>query len=148
MPRANAQLSQKYTWKKGGYKVGVLKVYDAIDWNTILNTLKVLKFSNKFEYYIESCITAVRYLVNINGSYTCFFKRAKGFRQGDPILPFLFVIVMEIFNKILHKKVFFERFKYHWIFFKEKITHLCFVDDLFLFAHGDIKYILYLNARF
>ena len=73
--------------------------------------------------------------VIINDSPTEPFKIERGLRQGDPLSPFLFVLVAEALNKLLHRAV------------KEGIvegielgrqgiflTHLQFVDDTILFA--------------
>ena len=37
----------------------------------------------------------------INGSPSQFFSASRGLRQGDPILPLLFLLVMEVFTRML-----------------------------------------------
>ncbi|GJT92150.1 RNA-directed DNA polymerase, eukaryota, reverse transcriptase zinc-binding domain protein [Tanacetum coccineum] len=67
-----------------------------------------------------------------------FFKGKRGLRQGDPMSPYLFAVVMEVFNLMVQRQICLDdRFKYHWGCRRIKLTHLCFVDDLLMLCHGD-----------
>ena len=61
-------------------------------------------------------------------------------RQGDPMSPYLFVIIVDFLtqlpNHIISRA---EIFKYHWRCDKFVISHLCFVDDLLIFFHGNLN---------
>jgi hypothetical protein len=54
--------------------------------------------------WIMSCITSVSYVVPINGEPYEFFQRGKGLRQGYPLLPLLFILVMEGLSILLKKE--------------------------------------------
>lgn len=41
----------------------------------------------------------------INGTRVGFFSSSRGLRQGDPLLPYLFVIAMEAFIGLMEKAV-------------------------------------------
>ena len=53
--------------------------------------------------------------------------------------PFLFAIAMEYLSRLLKGLREDKQFKYHPRCSKLDITHLCFADDLLMFARGDLE---------
>ncbi|GJT07259.1 RNA-directed DNA polymerase, eukaryota, reverse transcriptase zinc-binding domain protein [Tanacetum coccineum] len=107
------ELMNGYTWKgkirKCIFKVDIQKAYDTVSWDFLKITL---------EYF---------------GFYT-----KRGLSQGDPVSPYLFTIIMEVFNLMIMSQVSLDkRFKYHWGCKEIGITHLCFVDGLMLLCYAD-----------
>lgn len=47
------------------------------------------------------CISSSWFSIIINGSPKGFFPAQRGLRQGDPLSPFLFLIVGEAFSRML-----------------------------------------------
>ncbi|GFZ14380.1 hypothetical protein Acr_24g0005700 [Actinidia rufa] len=86
---------------------------------------------------IRACVTTTSYSININGSLMVFSKGLKGKRQGDPLSPYLFVIVMEVLVGCIRSKCSDSNFKFHWRCKKNRIAYLCFADDLLIFCNGD-----------
>nr|GFC55017.1 putative RNA-directed DNA polymerase, eukaryota, reverse transcriptase zinc-binding domain protein [Tanacetum cinerariifolium] len=97
-------------------------------------------FHVKMVEWIMECVTTTSFSININGALHGYFKGKRGLRQGDPLSSYLFTMVMEILTLILRRRVQnSDNFQYHRYCEDLELINLCFVDDLFLFSHGDDK---------
>ena len=54
-----------------------------------------LGFCEKWIQWIRECLESTTIPVLVNGSPTKEFKPSRGLRQGDPMAPFLFLIVAQ-----------------------------------------------------
>ncbi|GJX28323.1 putative RNA-directed DNA polymerase [Tanacetum coccineum] len=123
---------------KCAFKVDIQKAYDSVEWVFLSSCLKAFGFHDTMIKWIMNCVTSVSFSVNVNGDHLGFFKGMRGLRQGDPLSPYLFTLVMEVFNLVLKRQIAKNpSFKYHWLCKDLKLTHLCFADDILLFCHGD-----------
>ncbi|GKB57204.1 putative reverse transcriptase domain, reverse transcriptase zinc-binding domain protein, partial [Tanacetum coccineum] len=87
------------------------------------------------------CVATTSFSLSINGMLYGYFKGKRGLCQGDPISPYLFTLVMEVLTLMLQRRVRDSgAFTFHCYCSKMDLINLCFADDLFLFAHGDMDY--------
>ena len=122
------------------FKVDLWKAFDSVRWEFILDLLSALHFPPNLIHWIRVCISTPSFSININGSLEGYFSSKRGLQQGDPMSPYLFVLVMDALSMIIAHKVSMEtNYCYHWRCEKSKITHLCFADDLILFCGGKIE---------
>ena len=71
----------------------------------------------------------------LNGSPTKPFKMERGLRQGDPLSPFIFVLVAEVLNKLLIKAKDLELIEGIKIRRDNvELSHLQYADDTVLFC--------------
>ncbi|KAL0292777.1 UNVERIFIED_CONTAM: hypothetical protein Sradi_6973500 [Sesamum radiatum] len=118
-------------------KIDIQKAYDSVHWDFILESLRIFNFPSRFIGWIEQCISTASFLVSLNGSIHGFFKGSRGLRQGDPMSPYLFVIVMEMWHVLLKLRIHSSAmFQYHWKCRELEIVYLCFADDVLIFCSG------------
>jgi hypothetical protein len=108
-------------------KIDLMKAYDSVNWDFLIYSLKCFGFPGKFINWIKECITSPWFSISINGPLVGYFKCAKGLRQGDPLSPYLFVIAMEVFTKIMadHTRA-GSGFNFHPRCSRLNLSHLCF----------------------
>ncbi|GJV83921.1 putative RNA-directed DNA polymerase, eukaryota, reverse transcriptase zinc-binding domain protein [Tanacetum coccineum] len=120
------------------FKVDIQKAYDTVDWCFLRKILMGFGFHDRMVGWIMECVTTTSFSICVNGSLHGYFKGKRGLRQGDPLSPYLFTLVMEILTLIIKRRVReSDVFAYHRYCSKLDLVNLCFADDLFLFAHGN-----------
>lgn len=97
-----------------------------------------MNFPVKFIQWIMECLKSVSYSIGISGWSTEPLAAKRGLRQGNPMSPFLFVLTMEYFSRMLKRLNDQPDFNYHPICSKLHLVQLRFGDDLLLFCRGDV----------
>ncbi|GKC76205.1 putative reverse transcriptase domain, reverse transcriptase zinc-binding domain protein, partial [Tanacetum coccineum] len=120
------------------FKVDIQNAYDTVDWGFLKATLVGFGFHPRLIHWIMECVSTTSFLLSINGAIHGYFKGKRSLRQGDPISPYLFKLIMEVLTLILRRRGReSDSFCFHRYCDKLDIINLCFTDVLFLFAHGD-----------
>lgn len=87
-----------------------------------------------------SCITSPSFAVLINGEPTNLFGETRGFEKGDPLAPYLFILMVEglgIFLKSQVRHGLIQGWK--WRHGIPPSSHLQFVDDTSLMSAARIQ---------
>ena len=84
-----------------------------------------------------TCVTSVRYTVKFNGTLLDSFAPSRGLRQGDPLSPFLFLLVADGLSALLKDAE--EKGEYTPLKVCQRapgVSHLLFADDTLLFFNA------------
>ncbi|GKC28667.1 RNA-directed DNA polymerase, eukaryota [Tanacetum coccineum] len=77
------------------FKVDFEKAYDSVKWDFLDMILHRFGFGEAWRAWIKGCLVSSSASILVNGSPTQEFYFEQGLRQGDPLSPFLFLLVME-----------------------------------------------------
>ena len=95
-------------------------------------------FGLKWSGWIKACVTSIRFSVLVNGSLEGFFGSSRGLRQGDPLSPLLFLLIMEVLSRLLKKTEECNLIRGFHVGVVNSvgvcISHLLFADDTILFS--------------
>ncbi|GJW39612.1 RNA-directed DNA polymerase, eukaryota [Tanacetum coccineum] len=111
------------------FKVDFEKAYDSVRWDFLDDVLKKFGFGDKWCNWIQSCLRSSRGSININGSPTEEFQFYKGLKQGDPLSPFLFILVMESLHLSFQRVVDAGMYKGIKLSPLLNLSHMFYVDD-------------------
>ncbi|GKB70196.1 putative reverse transcriptase domain, reverse transcriptase zinc-binding domain protein [Tanacetum coccineum] len=92
------------------FKVDIQKAYDTVDWVFLRKILKGFGFHDRMVSWIMECVTTTSYSISIN------------------------VLTLMLQRRVMEA----DNFSYHRYCAKLDLINLCFADDLFLFAYGDV----------
>ncbi|GJY11524.1 protein LAZ1 [Tanacetum coccineum] len=121
------------------FKVDIQKTYDTVDWGFLRNILHCFGFHVTMVKWIMACVSSVSFSLSINDDIHGYFQGRRGLRQGDPISPYLFTLVMEVLTLIIKRRICVSNtFRYHNLCEDLQIVNVCFADDLFIFSRGEV----------
>ncbi|GKU91159.1 hypothetical protein SLEP1_g5069 [Rubroshorea leprosula] len=119
------------------FKADFEKAFDKVCWEFIDYMLSRMGFNVIWRGWIQECLRSSMISVLINGSPTRQFPVGKGIRQGDPLSPFLFLIVAEGLNGLMSTAV--EKELYKGVMIGNgatMVSHLQFADDTIFFGEA------------
>jgi hypothetical protein len=118
-------------------KIDIAKSFDSVAWPFLLELLEHLGFPRPWRDWISSLLStsSTRILINGNLGQKIFHKR--GLRQGDPLSPMLFLLVMEVLAVLIRKEDAWSLLQP----FPCRLPHRAslYADDLIVFISPDAK---------
>ena len=128
-------LNEVFQWCKAKskhsfiFKIDFEKACDSVRWDYLDDVLKKFGFGLKWCGWIRECLQSSWGSVIVNGSPTEEFKIFKGLKQGDPLSPFLFILIMESLNVSFQKVVDAGLFKGIILNPSLSLSHMFYADD-------------------
>ena len=131
-------------------KLDIENAYDHVNWEFLMFLLQQCGFSEKWKRWIRCCISTVKFSILINGCPSDFFRSSRGLRQGDPLSPFLFDIIMEALSRMLVAATAAGQFSGFTVGNEAgslmSVSHLLFADDTLVFCDADNTHITALRG--
>jgi hypothetical protein len=82
-------------------KLDLQKAYDCVSCDLLRIILIQVGLGTKMTNWIMSCMDTTTFAILVNGEALGFFKGGRGMRQGCPLSPLLFILVMEALSILL-----------------------------------------------
>jgi len=140
--------NETVNWLQKTKKEGVLlkldfqKAYDTVNLESLDLVLKEMGFDIKWRQWIKVCTTTASISILVNGTPSKPFKMQRGLRQGDPISPYLFVMMTEVLNLLLSKAAQIGLFQGIKVGSRAvSLSHLQFADDTLIFSEPRMDYL-------
>uniref|UniRef100_A0A803NMW0 Reverse transcriptase domain-containing protein n=1 Tax=Cannabis sativa TaxID=3483 RepID=A0A803NMW0_CANSA len=128
-------------------KLDMENAFDRVEWGFVKAIMQHLCFPVRFVNLILSCLSSVSFRLLINGSLTEKFSSSRGIRQGNPLSPYIFLLVSEALSVVI-------RLQEHDNYFQgisicrsaPPISHLLFADNSLLFSTTTARSCLAIKA--
>ena len=130
-------LHSKHRGNRVCLKADLHKAFDSISWNFLFFLMHHMGFPPIWIDWIKTSLETAKFSILLNGCPEGFFSSTNGVRQGDPLSPYLFTIVMEGLSCLLDKAVSCGLLKVPTAG-NISISHIIFADDLLIFLKDDV----------
>ena len=97
-------------------------------------------FAQHWMKLIMECMCSVSYAIVINGKTQKWFKPTRGVRQGDPLSPYLIILLSNVLSRLFLWNVRNGAIKGYKIKRSSPtLTHIQFADDTILFGRAYVR---------
>ncbi|GAU10125.1 hypothetical protein TSUD_418540, partial [Trifolium subterraneum] len=134
-------LKRKTKGRRGelALKIDISKAYDKVDWGFLRGVMTRMGFTDVWIRWVMMCVSSVNYSVLMNSDRVGPISPGRGLQQGDPLSPYLFILVTECLTALIHQAV--GRGDLHGVRIcrgAPEVSHLLFADDCFLFCRANV----------
>lgn len=128
--------------QKACVKLDISKAYDSVQWDTLWWILQEVGFAQEWIRLVKECVSTTSFSVLVNGASAGMFRGGNGLRQGDPLSPLLFTLVMECLTLLMDEAENKMEFKTFTVKGTMVMSHIIFADDVLIFALENNKNLL------
>ncbi|KAI0525121.1 hypothetical protein KFK09_004512 [Dendrobium nobile] len=115
-------------------KLDIRKAFDTVSREFLLKRMIQKGFPSRYVGWIKACINNVNFSLVINGALEGYFNTTAGLRQGCPLSPYLFCIVMDALSNLLDDGDFrginVDGFA---------LSHLLYADEVLVFGEATVE---------
>lgn len=115
-------------------RLDISKAYDSVSWLALTKNMSKFCFGERQINMIWILLSNCWYSILFNCQSIGYFSSNRGLKQGYPLSPYSYIIVVEVFSrglKALHEKYY--GLNYVTAAGAQNISHPAYADDIILF---------------
>jgi hypothetical protein len=117
-------------------KLDIARAFDSVSWGFLVEVLRKMGFGPRFCELVAILLSTASTRVMLNGEPGPPIWHRRGLRQGDPLSPSLFVLIMNTLNRALTRAI--ELGILRRLARRELATTVSlYADDVVIFCHPD-----------
>ncbi|KAF7115523.1 hypothetical protein RHSIM_RhsimUnG0053200 [Rhododendron simsii] len=135
-------LKRKKTGKEEfmAIKLDFNKAYDRVEWDFLEAIMNQMGFDKRWVKWVMECVSTVQFDVCTNGESRAKVYPQRGLRQGDPLSPYLFLLVKDVLSGLIQKEL--DQGNLSGLRINRLcpvLSHIFFADDALLFAKAELR---------
>jgi hypothetical protein len=115
------------------FKLDFSKAFDSIDWSGLRAVMRVRGFPEAWCDWMDMIMSSSRSAILLNGIPGPWIDCKRGLRQGDPLSPYLFLLVAEVLQRLIHRDPLLR----HPLIDEEPCPVLQYTDDTLIIMRAD-----------
>ncbi|KAJ4755627.1 RNA-directed DNA polymerase (reverse transcriptase)-related family protein [Rhynchospora pubera] len=118
-------------------KADLSKAFDKLNWRFISLVMHTHSFPQDYIDWVMACVTSSRFSIVLNGSTDGFIQPTRGVRQGCSLSPYLFILALDVFSRLLNFMV--QKGELKGVTIARgapTLTTLLYADDLLIFGEA------------
>ncbi|CAN6162275.1 unnamed protein product [Urochloa humidicola] len=114
-------------------KLDFAKAFDTVNWTSLIKILEARGFNSTWCQWIHQILSTSLTAVLVNGTPGPWFTCRRGLRQGDPLSPYLFLLVADVLQTLIKR----ERAVRHPVSDEAACPTLQYADDTLIVLRGE-----------
>ena len=116
-------------------KLDFAKAFDTVHWDGLQAVLRARGFSDRWRGWVQELLRTSKTAVLLNGCPGPWISCARGLRQGDPMSPYLFLLVADVLQSLIKR----EQVIRHPAVDGAPCAVLQYADDTLLVLRGELE---------